>query len=108
MIPWLVGNCLFFFVLVRTPLLQEYQIERNEFKTKTIESQLKTIEQKIDQTRSMLRVDNRGSEKLISKQKLLKEAFMKQSELQARIIRGMRRKDNLEKQLEAASDKESR
>ena len=108
MIPWLVGNYLFFFVLVRTPLLQEYQIERNEFKTKTIESRLKTIEQKIDQTRSMLRVDNRGSEKLISKQKLLKEAFMKQSELQAKIIRGMRRKDNLEKQLEAASDKESR
>lgn len=99
---------MFFFVLVRTPLLQEYQIERNEFKTKTIESRLKTIEQKIDQTRSMLRVDNRGSEKLISKQKLLKEAFMKQSELQAKIIRGMRRKDNLEKQLEAASDKESR
>ena len=56
----------------------------------------------------MLRVDNRGSEKLISKQKQLKEAFMKQSELQAKIIRGMRRKDNLDKQLEAASDKESR
>ena len=99
---------MFFFVLVRTPLLQEYQIERNEFKTKTIESRLKTIEQKIDQTRSRVRVDKRGSEKLISKQNLLKEAFLKQSELQAKILRGMRRKDNLEKQLEAASDKESR
>jgi len=87
---------------------KEYAIERNEFKIKSIESRLKTVEQRFEHSRSSLRVDNTGSEKLIAKQKILKDSFVKQSELQAKIIRGMRRKDVLEKQLQSAHDKESR
>ena len=69
---------------------------------------LRTIEQRIDQSRVSLRIDPTSNEKLLSVQKKVKDSFSKQSELHAKIIRGMRRKDQVEKQMQAAQDKETR
>ena len=88
--------------------MQESLIERAEFKTKNIEHRLRNIEQKIEQSRMSMRIDPNGNEKLLAVQKKVKDSFSKQSELHAKIIRGLRRKDQVEKYLQSAQDKETR
>lgn len=83
-------------------------IERADYKAKTLENRLKTLEAKIENTRQSMRIENDASAEIMCASKHLKESFQKQSELQAKIIRGMRRKDALEKQIHVFSDKESR
>lgn len=87
---------------------KQFLIERAEFKTKQIENRLQTIEQRIEQTRQGMRISPNSSDVLMTAQKQLKDSFMKQSELHAKIIRGMRRKDALEKHLHAVQDKGAR
>lgn len=83
-------------------------IDRNEYKSRQIEERLKTIEHRIEATRQSMRVPHNASEEMKRMGQRLKDAFQRQSELQTTMIRGMRRKDALEKQIHAFNDKESK
>lgn len=87
---------------------KEALIERTDFKAKQIDRRIQQMEQKIQHTRQAMRIDPGSSAEVTAMQKSLKDAFLKQSELQTKIIRGMRRKDALEKHLQAVIDKETR
>lgn len=60
---------------------------------------------KLENNRQSMRVEIDTSEEVAMTTKKLKEALEIQSEFQAKIIRAMRRKDVVEKQLDKTSDK---
>jgi len=84
------------------------KIERNEYKLKQMENRLKTLEHRIESSRQNMRVPNNASEEIVRTSQRLKDVFQKQSELQGTMIRGMRRKDALEKQIQSYQEKESK
>lgn len=83
-------------------------IDRNEYKIRQFEQRLKTIEHRIETSKQGMRAPSNASDEILRTSQKLKDAFQKQSELQQTMIRGMRRKDALEKQIHAFQDKESK
>lgn len=83
-------------------------IERNEYKIRILEDRVKTLEYRIDATKHNMRVRADSNEEITKASQRLKNIVQKKSELQATMIRGMKRKDGLEKQLQIVQEKESK
>lgn len=83
-------------------------LDRSEYKIKQVENRLKTVEHRIEATRQCMRVPNNASEEITRMSQRLKDTFQKKAELQAKMIRGMRRKDSMEKQIQAHQEKEAK
>jgi len=83
-------------------------IDRNEYKIRMLEERVKTLEYRIDASKQNLRLRADSNEEITKASQRLKDTLQKQSELQAQMIRGMRRKDGLEKSIQALQEKESK
>ena len=87
---------------------QQDALERKEYKLGKLEERLKTVEYRMDAIKQSMRSRKNANEEISREEQKLNDTLKKQSELQANMIRNMRRKDAIEKQIQTFQEKESK